>query len=191
MGDGGAVLTADSSLAERIRCLRDYGQTAKYKHSEIGLNSRLDELQAALLNGVFLPRLAEWTERRRQIAARYLDQWKSERVRPVASLAQGSGEWRPCWHLFPVRISAPDKASLANWLRAEGIGTGEHYPILIPNQEALVTAASACFGPLERAARLSSEELSLPIHPYLVDEEVDRVLAAIARWEESTQPVRR
>ncbi len=188
MGDAGAVLTADRSFAERIRCLRDYGQTAKYKHAEIGLNSRLDEVQAALLSDAFLPRLAGWTERRRQIASRYLRDWRSERVRPVAPEGWGSSEWRPCWHLFPVRVAGGEKASLMAWLRDEGIGTGEHYPILIPNQEALRTVSSSCFGALERAERLSSEELSLPIHPYLTDEEVDRVLLAIGRWEESTPP---
>ena len=184
MGDGGAVLTADPSLAERIRCLRDYGQTAKYKHSEIGVNSRLDEVHAALLNEAFLPRLAGWTERRREIAARYLRHWKSEKVRPVAPEGLGSSGWRPCWHLFPVRVSAREKASLVAWLRGEGIGTGEHYPILIPNQEAMRTVSNSCFGSLERAERLSAEELSLPIHPYLTDEEVDQVLAAIERWEQ-------
>ena len=70
------------------------------------------------------------------------------------------------------------------WLRGEGIGTGEHYPILIPNQEAMRTVSNSCFGSLERAERLSAEELSLPIHPYLMDEEVDQVLAAIERWEQ-------
>ena len=184
MGDGGAVLTSDPLLANRVRCLRDYGQTAKYKHSELGLNSRLDEVHAALLSGAFLPRLAGWTERRRQIAARYLTHWTSERVRPLAPAGWGSSEWRPCWHLFPVRVRAAEKASLMAWLRSDGIGTGEHYPILIPNQGALRAVSSSCFGALERAELLSTEELSLPIHPYLADEEVDRVLASIARWEE-------
>ena len=183
MGDGGAVLTADQLLADRVRCLRDYGQTAKYRHAEIGLNSRLDEVHAALLNGAFLPRLAGWTERRRQIAARYLNHWQSKRIRPLAPAGWGSSEWRPCWHLFPVRVAATEKASLMAWLRSDGIGTGEHYPILIPNQEALRTVSSSCFGALERADRLSAEELSIPIHPYLTDDEVDRVLASIARWE--------
>lgn len=185
MGDGGAVLTADPLLADRVRCLRDYGQTAKYKHAEIGLNSRLDEVHAALLNGAFLPRLAGWTERRRQIAARYLNHWQSKRVRPLAPAGWDSSGWRPCWHLFPVRVGATEKASLMAWLRSDGIGTGEHYPILIPNQEALRTVSNSCFGALERADRLSAEEMSLPIHPYLTDDEVDRVLASIERWEAS------
>ena len=183
MGDGGAVLTANGELAERVRSLRDYGQTAKYRHSEIGMNSRLDELHAALLNDVFLPKLAGWTERRREIAARYLRQWQSKKVRPLGSTGAGSNAWRPCWHLFPVRVPGAEKASLMAWLRNEGIGAGEHYPILIPNQVALRSVSHSCFGALERSESLAAEELSLPIHPYLTDEEVDRVVDSIARWE--------
>jgi dTDP-3-amino-3,4,6-trideoxy-alpha-D-glucose transaminase len=179
LGDGGAVLTADVGLALRVRQLRDYGQSAKYRHSELGWNSRLDELHAALLETVFLPRLAAWTERRRQIATRYLAGWPLESVRPLPA---PGGDAAPCWHLFPVRTAAGNKASLAQWLRGEGIATGEHYPILIPDQEALRETNFACFGPLDRARRLAEEELSLPIHPYMTDAEVDAVLDALRRW---------
>ena len=183
MGDGGAVLTADGALADRVRSLRDYGQTAKYRHSEMGMNSRLDELHAALLHEVFLPRLAGWTDRRREIAARYRRQWRSEKVRLLGPAGEGPSEWRPCWHLFPVRVPVAEKVSLMAWLRNEGIGCGEHYPVLIPNQVALQSVSHSCFGALERAEKLAAEELSLPIHPYLTDEEVDRVVDSIARWE--------
>lgn len=182
MGDGGAVLTADVGLAAQVRVLRDYGQSAKYRHSEIGWNSRLDEVHAALLEEVFLPRLAAWTERRGQIAARYLGRWQSERVRPVAAPDSCSSGWRPSWHLFPVRVAAEHKQSLIAWLRARGIFTGEHYPVLIPDQEAMRGVSSACFGPLENARGLATEELSLPIHPFMTDEEVDSVADHVARW---------
>lgn len=180
MGDGGAVLTRDAELAARVRSLRDYGQTAKYRHDEIGWNSRLDELHAALLNDVFLPQLPRWTERRREIAHRYLERWTAKSVRPV--LVEGAGV-NACWHLFPVRVAEREKTSLTQWLRGKAIGTGEHYPILIPDQEALRAVNSACFGLLERALLLSKEELSLPIHPHLRDEEVDFILDSIAEWE--------
>lgn len=185
MGDGGAVLTADAGMAARVRVLRDYGQSAKYKHSEIGWNSRLDELHAALLEEVFLPRLAAWTERRGEIAARYLSKWSSELVRPVAAPPQGSSGWRPSWHLFPVRVAVEQKQSLVAWLRARGILTGEHYPMLIPDQEAMRGVSSACFGPLDTARGLAAEELSLPIHPFMTDEEVDAVTGSVAEWPHS------
>lgn len=182
MGDGGAVVTSDRSLAAKVRSLRDYGQTAKYRHTEIGWNSRLDEVHAALLNDVFLPRLPNWNERRRQIAARYLDHWRSTRVQPLGKMVSGQGEWRPSWHLFPATVSAEEKASLLSWLRGSGILAGEHYPLLIPDQEGLAAVSSVCFGGLERARALATTEISLPIHPFMTDGEVDTVLAAIDEW---------
>lgn len=175
MGDGGALLTADAGLAERVRMLRDYGQKAKYRHAEIGWNSRLDELQAALLGEVFLPRLGKWTKRRGEIAKAYLDGWTSERVIPVGR-AEG---WEPSWHLFPTRVAAAEKAGFMAGLRERGVLTGEHYPVLIPDQEAMRGVNFACYGNLGCARRLAEEEVSLPIHPYMGDEEVEAVLAAI------------
>ena len=182
MGDGGAVLTADAGLAEKMRSLRDYGQTAKYRHSEIGWNSRLDELHAALLDEVFLPRLTGWNERRREIAARYVERWSSTRVRPLTREPWGSGEWLPSWHLFPAVVPSGDKASLLQWLRGNGISAGEHYPILIPDQEGMQGANSVSFGSLNQARSLAAGEVSLPIHPYMSDADVDRVIAAVDAW---------
>lgn len=180
MGDGGAVLTSNEGLASRIRVLRDYGQSAKYRHAEIGWNSRLDELQAALLEQVCLPRLTAWTERRAEIAARYLAGWSSENIRPFVTA--GSGDWCPSWHLFPVRVAAEQKSAFMAWLRGRGVLTGEHYPVLIPDQEAMRGVNSACFGPLDGARTLATEEVSLPIHPFMSDDEVDAVLKAVVSW---------
>lgn len=182
MGDGGAVLTTDPELASRIRSLRDYGQTAKYRHTELGWNSRLDELHAAMLDEVCLPRLEQWTAHRRQIAARYLEHWTSDSVTPLGRGGASGSEWQPAWHLFPVRVAAEQKQAFLAWMRQNGVGTGEHYPILIPDQEAMRTVPSACFGALDRASRIAAEEVSLPIHPYLSDAEVDRVLAVVREW---------
>jgi len=182
MGDAGAVITSDAALAARIRTLRDYGQSAKYRHTEIGWNSRLDELHAALLDQVFLPRLPGWNDRRTQIARRYLHNWRSEQVRPVGASDTDRGEWRPGWHLFPVTAPAAKKPSLLAWLREKGILAGEHYPILIPDQEAMASVNSACFGSLDRARDLATTEVSLPIHPYMTDAEVDAVIEAVAEW---------
>ncbi len=182
MGDGGAVLTSNDTVASRLRSLRDYGQTAKYRHTEIGWNSRLDELQAALLERVLLPRLENWTQRRRQIARHYLDHWPSSVVLPLGRIADDENDWAPAWHLFPVRVSASEKPEFMRWLRANGIQCGEHYPILIPDQEAMLSVNSVCFGTLERAKKLAVEEVTLPIHPYMSTDDVDAVLEAVGSW---------
>jgi dTDP-3-amino-3,4,6-trideoxy-alpha-D-glucose transaminase len=171
IGDAGALLTPDASLAERARSLRDYGQSAKYKHTEIGYNSRLDELQAALMRRAFLPRLEKWTEHRRAIAARYLQQLNG--VEPLAVPEHSES----CWHLFPTL--ARDRVALAKSLRDAGILTGEHYPILIPDQEAMRGVPHEVAFELTQARHIAANELSLPIHPYLTEEEADRVCATV------------
>lgn len=176
MGDGGAVITNDSSLAARMRELRDYGQSAKYVHAAIGWNSRLDELHAAILNGAFLPKLAGWTARRREIAARYLRGWTRSDIRAVTGAAPGA-----CWHLFPVFTA--HKASLIAHLREGGIGYGEHYPRVIPDQPAMQEVSYIVYGDVPNARRVAEQEVSLPIHPYMSNDEVDRVLATIDRWQ--------
>jgi dTDP-3-amino-3,4,6-trideoxy-alpha-D-glucose transaminase len=176
MGDGGAVVTNDSSMAARMRQLRDYGQSAKYVHSEIGWNSRLDELHAAILHDAFLPRLADWTARRREIAARYLRGWKRSDIRAITGAPPGA-----CWHLFPVFTA--HKASLITHLRASGIGCGEHYPHVIPDQPAMQRVNYIVHGDVPNARRVAEQEVSLPIHPYMTDHEVDCVLAALGQWQ--------
>lgn len=165
MGDGGAILTRDAALDARVRALRDYGQTTKYRHELIGYNSRLDELQAAFLRRACLPRLERWTARRREIAAAYLDGIKNPVVR-LPILPQGA---EPSWHLFPIWI---DPA------RRNGFGA-IHYPIAIPDQKALSGIPFEAPDGYENARRLCASEVSLPIHPYLNDGEVAEVIAAV------------
>jgi dTDP-3-amino-3,4,6-trideoxy-alpha-D-glucose transaminase len=179
LGDGGALLTDDPALRDRCASLRNYGQTARYQHDELGLNSRLDELQAAILAQAFLPRLPAWTERRRQIAQRYLAGIHHPGVR-LAPPAPGAD---PCWHLFPVFVPASDRDAFQRHLQAAGIQTAIHYPTLIVEQRALTEGMPhEVHGPLDNARRLSREEVSLPIHPYLLDSELDTILAAINAW---------
>jgi dTDP-3-amino-3,4,6-trideoxy-alpha-D-glucose transaminase len=179
MGDGGAVLTRDAAFASRIRLLRDYGQQAKYSHAELGYNSRLDELHAAMLGAVFLPRLEGWTGRRRQIADAYRTAWMRNDVRPLPWSADDAN---PCWHLFPISVPAEKKPALLAWLREHGIGAGEHYPCPIPDQPAMRSIPHRCHGDVSNARRLAASEISLPVHPYLEDQEVAEVLSVIERW---------
>ena len=167
MGDGGAILSRDAALDARVRALRDYGQTAKYRHDVIGYNSRLDELQAAFLRRACLPRLERWTARRREIAAAYLKGIKNPAVR-LPNPSKGS---EPSWHLFPVWMDPARRHSL----RPIGI----HYPIAIPDQKALRDVPFEVPGGYENASRLCASEVSLPIHPYLNDGEVAEVIAMV------------
>ena len=124
MGDAGAVTTDDDALAERVRMLRNYGSKVKYHHEVPGLNSRLDSLQAAVLR-VKLRHLDEWNERRRAVAARYL-----ERLAGVDGLDLPEvPDWaEPVWHLFVVRHPQPRRAAAAR-SREAGVDTIIHYPI--------------------------------------------------------------
>jgi dTDP-3-amino-3,4,6-trideoxy-alpha-D-glucose transaminase len=171
MGDGGVVLTADEEVATRARSLRDYGQRARYEHVELGLNSRLDELQAAILRSAQLPRLDSLLARRNEIAGRYDDGLRDTSLRVIRPAAGLSAH-----HLYPVEATT-DPGGTAERLRAAGIGVGRHYPFVCPDQPAAAGVGSSV-GALTTARRLADRELSLPIHPYLRDEEVEAVIAA-------------
>lgn len=177
LGDGGAILTDDGECDRLARVLRDYGQGAKYRHEEVGYNSRLDELHAAVLHHVYLPLLPEWTARRRQIAARY-----REGIRhPCLECLPAPAGSEPVYHLFPLLVR--EKREFIEYMRVHEILCGEHYPVLIPDQPAMARAAHEVATPLENAARIAACEVSLPIHPYLQDEEVEAVIAACNGWK--------
>jgi len=179
VGDAGAILTDDQDLANTARSLRDYGQTGKYRHSMAGYNSRLDELQAALLRRAFLPELAAWTSRRRQIAARYL----GEIDNPLVTCLGSPPRCESCWHLFPVLTPPEQKDAFLAYLKAAGIVPGEHYPLLIPDQEALAGSRAEVVVECREAARIANSEVSLPIHPFLTEQEVGQVIEACNAWE--------
>lgn len=178
LGDGGAVGGRDLALRDTCATLRNYGQSVRYVHDRLGLNSRLDEVQAAIMEGAFLPRLADWTARRRAIAARYLAGLSHPEVR-VPTVALGA---QPVWHLFPIVVPPGRRAALEQHLRHAGIQTVVHYPTLIPDQQALRATPFEVVSELSRAATFAAGELSLPIHPYLTDAEVDRVIEELNRW---------
>lgn len=178
MGDGGALLTADADLAAQARCWRDYGQQGKYHHAVAGLNSRLDELQAAFLLDAGLPRLQGWTARRRAVARAYL-----EGVRhPQIEIPAPPPDSQSVWHLFPVLVPDGAKESFRGHMAACGVQTAEHYPLALFDQPALRGAAHEVAGQPDPARRFCRREVSLPVHPYLTGEEVRAVIDACNRW---------
>jgi dTDP-4-amino-4,6-dideoxygalactose transaminase len=171
LGDAGAVTTGDDALADHVRMLRNYGSKVKYHHALPGLNSRLDSLQAAFLR-IKLRRLDEWNERRRAVAARYL-----ERLAGVDGLGLPVvAEWaEPVWHLFVVRH--PQRDALQERLSEAGVDTIIHYPI--PSHLTGAYAAGFAEGGLPVAERLADEVLSLPMGPHLAPEDAERVTVAV------------
>ena len=171
LGDGGAVVTDDPVLDERLRLVRQYGQSDRYRHVTEGVNSRLDELQAALLRAR-LPHLELWTERREQIAAAYTGALAVGPVRPLAQLP----ERRHVFHLYVVE--APDRAALQEHFAERGIGTLVHYPTPVHRHPPYVRLADGPV-PLTVSERLCEHILSLPLYPELSDAEVERVAEAL------------
>jgi dTDP-4-amino-4,6-dideoxygalactose transaminase len=168
MGDGGAVTTNDPALAARIKRLRNGGQTSRYQHLEPGANSRLDEMQAAILRArlAFLP---AWTSRRRALARQYRQRLAGAPIVVPPELDAGH-----VYHLFVIRTGA--RAALQDHLKASGVETLVHYPVPIPRQPALSgTSPDQC----AIADRICDELLSLPIYPALGDAEVAAVAAAV------------
>ena len=171
LGDGGAVITNDPGLDERLRLVRQYGQTDRYRHVTEGVNSRLDELQAAVLR-TRLPHLERWTERREQIAAAYTEALARGPVRPLAQLS----ERRHVFHLYVVE--APDRESLQAHLAERSIRTLVHYPTPIHRHPPYRRLGDAGI-PLAVSEHLCAHILSLPMYPELRYDEVERVSEAL------------
>jgi dTDP-4-amino-4,6-dideoxygalactose transaminase len=172
LGDGGAVVTNDAVVADTIRRLRNGGQTDRYHHQDAGINSRLDEMQAAILRAR-LPRLRAWTDRRRALAARYRGRIASSAVDVPAPQDPGH-----VYHLFVIRSRA--RADLQAHLNASGVDTLIHYPVPIPRQPAVASMHPAT---CPVADRVCDEVLSLPLHPALRDDDIDRVAEAVNVFE--------
>jgi len=166
-GDGGAVVTNDAALAEKIRMLRNYGGVEKYRHEVKGGNSRLDGLQAAILR-VKLRHLGDWNEARRRAALWYAAALEGKDVR----LPVERPEVRHVYHLYVVRLAERDAA--LEKLRAAGVGAGLHYPVPIHLQPAY---AELKFGPgsFPETERAAGEIRSLPLYPASRAEDVRRV----------------
>lgn len=166
-GDAGAVVSNDRAVTDTVGRLRDHGRRGKYEHEVEGFNHRMDAIQAAVLR-VKLRHLEKWNQRRREIAARYRNG-----LRGVLACPQEQRETVPAYHVFAVRT--PRREELRAYLADQGIETGIHYPIPLHLQPALrfLKYEAGRFPVAEQAAQ---QLLSLPIHPDLTDEQVDRVI---------------
>ncbi len=172
LGDGGALVTNLDGIAQRARMLRNYGQSERYHHPVVGLNSRLDELHAALLQAR-LPWLKGFTDRRRQIANRYLAEIRNPRIQLLRAPADPESH---VFHLFVLLCEARER--LQQHLRDCGIDCLSHYPIPIHHQPPCKGLATDPKG-LPNAERHAARCLSVPCHPQMVDVEVDRVVEVI------------
>jgi dTDP-4-amino-4,6-dideoxygalactose transaminase len=179
-GDGGMLITDDRNLAEKVRTLRNYGAQIKYLHSEIGTNSRLDNLQAAVLN-VKLPYLETWNRDRARAAHQYntlLAPLKSLGIVPIENRS-GSGH---IYHLYVIRIteeSSIDRNTLQQQLAREGIQTGIHYPVPCHLQPAYQNLGNP--GDFPHAETLCRQILSLPMYPGLSNTQIELVVRTIER----------
>lgn len=172
LGDGGAVISRDAALAQRMRELREYGWTpaTRYVSQSEGINSRLDEMQAAILR-VKLRHLEGWNRARRRLAEVYRTYLPGAAPPPV--------EHPDCfhvYHLYVTRVAARERVQ--SELRAAGIGTGIHYPVPVHLQPAY-GGETVRIGPLVRTEQLQGEVLSLPMHPFLREEQVKQVAEAL------------
>lgn len=171
-GDAGALISNDDALAERMRMYANHGRKEKYDHVFEGTNSRLDNLQAAVL-GVKLPHLETWTRARIRVADGYRARLAGTTGLELPAAADGLGH---VYHLFVVRVSEREKVRAR--LKELGVDTGVHYPSTLPNLEAYrALGHSAKDSP--NATRFESQILSLPIYPELTDAQLDHVADAL------------
>jgi dTDP-4-amino-4,6-dideoxygalactose transaminase len=171
-GDAGAIVTNDAALAEKARMLRHGGQRRTYEHELLGINSRLDEIQAAILR-TKLPHLDAWNKRRRTLAARYTAGLCST---DNLELPIAPEDLEHVYHLYVVRTSARD--SLRDYLAGAGVSTGIHYPKAVHLQEAY-TALGYESGSCPNAEKAAAEVLSLPVFPQLTAREVDQAIRLV------------
>jgi dTDP-4-amino-4,6-dideoxygalactose transaminase len=172
-GDAGAVVTDDAGLARTVRTISQHGGLKKYEHEMIGVNSRLDALQAVVLRAK-LPRLDAWNEARRAAAARYDELLSTvDVVRPLT--ADGNEH---VWHLYVVRVSAERRDEVVAALNEQGIGAGIHYPYPVHLTPAFAGLGLGA-GSFPHAEKAAGEILSLPIFPQITPEQQERVVSAL------------
>jgi dTDP-4-amino-4,6-dideoxygalactose transaminase len=177
-GEGGIITTSDPDIARRCRMLRDHGQNEKYRHALIGINGRLDELQAAVLR-IKLKHLEDWIEKRRHLARAYNKGLPDSLIKPQEK------PWaKHVYHLYVVRT--PERDRLREWLESKGVSTGMHYPIPVHLQEAWYVYGGDKLS-LPVTEKITKEIVSLPIYPELTLEEVDVICKYINEFTGSSK----
>lgn len=174
-GEGGAATTNDESVANKMRLLRDHGQSKKYYHDVEGYNGRLDAIQAGILS-VKLRRLPEWNEKRREVARRY-DQMLSGIAGVITPHTPESS--KPVYHLYVVRV--PDRPGLQKYLSERRIDTGIHYPVPLHVQKAYASYGFRA-GDFPVTEKVAEEIVSLPMYPELTEAQQARVAECIAQF---------
>ncbi len=172
MGDAGAITTNDDAIAERIKALRNYGSSEKYVFDYQGYNSRLSEIQSAILN-IKLPYLDAENEFRRNIARRYLSEIKHDKI----VLPPSNSVENDVWHLFVVRVSERD--NFRKYLSDNGIGTDVHYPIAPHKQLAYKNWVNL---PLPITEKLQETVVSLPLNTSLTAEEISYIISVVNNY---------
>ncbi|MBN1916914.1 MAG: DegT/DnrJ/EryC1/StrS family aminotransferase [Verrucomicrobia bacterium] len=168
-GDGGIIVTNDDELADKLRLLRNWGSVVKYHHPTIGFNSRLDTIQAAVLN-VKLKHLARWNEARRQCARIYTDLLASE---PLVITPRSMPYTTHVYHLYVVQV--PERDRVLKGLQAAGVGAGIHYPVPVHLQGAYAPLGHR-EGDFPNAERLAQRCLSLPLYAELQEDQIAAVV---------------
>lgn len=175
LGDGGAVVTNDKDLAEKIKALRNYGSREKYQHLYKGNNTRLDEMQAAFLR-VKLVSLDKWNNARQEIALKYLKGINNTKI----ILPKGNDNSESVWHLFVIRSDRRNE--LQQYLKERGVHTVIHYPVPIHLQEAY-KELNLGIGDLPIAEEIAETVLSIPMWYGMDDEEINYVIEVLNNWE--------
>ena len=179
-GEAGMIVTSDPEIAEKCQMLRNHGQDVRYYHAHLGVNSRIDEIQAAILR-VKLPHLDGWNENRRELARIYWERLPSAVIKPREM------EWaRHVYHLYVIRT--PLREQLQSYLHERGVATGIHYPVPIHLQKA---CRDYCGEPasLPVTEQVTSEILSLPMYPELTAGEVEYVCDCVNEFASSREGV--
>jgi len=173
-GDGGMVVTNDKPLAERIRLLRVHGTTSKYRYSIIGFNSRLDNLQAAILS-IKLTKLEEWNEKRRQVAKRY-----DEALKNTVTIPRVQKDGKHVYHLYVIRVDEKKRDGFVSYLNENGVEARVYYSLPLHLQECYKDLGYKK-GDFPEAEKAGRETLALPLFPELGEKDQDYVVEKVQK----------
>lgn len=176
LGDAGALVTQSEQITQQAKCLRNYGQSERYHHPEIGINSRLDEMQAALLS-VRIKWLEEYTSRRQSIAKRYHQGINNPHIE---LLAPPKDKTSHIYHLFVVKCQSPKH--FIQHLKQQNIAALQHYPVPIHHQPPCKNIRQDPAG-LRTVERHASQCVSIPCHPHLTDQDINNVIHVVNSYE--------